>query len=97
MSANGAGTLTDVQRRDGRPSPMIVKPDLTKVWQRCLAMAANKGQSFRVAAGMFRSQARQLLNGSIEESGVGPLPKSHEWNRPVAEVFPQYARRKQVA
>lgn len=58
-----------------------------RFWKRCLAIAANRGQSFAVASGMYK---RKYPEGPSRE--FRHYPQGNEWRRGVAEVFPQFVR-----
>ncbi len=61
------------------------------MWLACLGAAANRGQTYKVAAAIFKSRARCWP----ERAGVAPLAHSPEdWNTPVSVLFPGFKRRK---
>jgi hypothetical protein len=85
---NKAGMLYDVTNAD------LVKaqpPSMQRYWDRCLGCMAHRGSQAGAAAKMFIRQ----YNVPPWQAGVTPLPRMNEWHRRVADLFPQFMRKKQ--
>lgn len=96
---NRNGTLTDVQREEcGLSAREWTQRDIQNAWHKALAIAANMGRTCRVAAGIFRGNTKGSGIGKLEDAGIEPLPRSWwEWNKSVAEVFPEFVRKRKPA
>lgn len=78
------GTLTEVGRGKAHEAS---QEERQRFWNRCLAIAANKGRDFRMAYGMY---AKQM--GHTPASTLKNYPNKHQWRERVADVFPQYVK-----
>lgn len=87
-----ADTNETLQRLDtGAAQPAVAAEAMDRLWWRCLGITCAKGQKLGVAAAMFSRTAGQ----SPWSAGVSPLPSSKEdWQRPAADVFPSFVKRK---
>jgi DNA repair protein RadD len=77
---------------NGSGDAVQVAENMKRFWLKCLAIAAHKGRSAKAALGMFKSNTGKL---PWEVPGLSPLPDSSQWGASVAELFPQFIRRKQ--
>lgn len=64
-----------------------------RLWQKCLAMSANRNSTLNVAAGMFISETQGKPPWTMKF--LPNLPdKRSDWSKKTAELFPQYIRRR---
>jgi DNA repair protein RadD len=63
-----------------------------RLWHKCLAIAANRGLTAGVAASMFIRESKGTKPWEV--GGLPNVPAEGDYKKPVAELFPQYARRR---
>lgn len=84
------GLLKEVRREKTKPLGTSVE-DRARFWHKCLAVAAARGGTCGMAAGMYSHKVGQPPWAT---HGLPNMPRSGDWKRPAAEVFPQYVRAK---
>jgi hypothetical protein len=87
MPRHEEGELHEVARGAAK---QFTAEQLASRWTRCLAVAANQGWNFRRACGMFIGETGR----KPWECGLPNLPGRGGWDQLVAEVLPQFVRRK---
>jgi DNA repair protein RadD len=64
---------------------------LKRYWHVCLGVMAHKGRTAGAACGMFKGKTGKL---PWDVPGLLPMPSGPEWKSEVADLYPQFARRK---
>ncbi len=80
------GTLVYVSPRDKIRSQLV---DEQKTWNTCLAIAANRGGTFKMALKIFRTKT-----GKWPDRNLKKLPEENQRATKVAIVFPGFVRTK---
>lgn len=65
----------------------IKRESLLRIWHKCLATAANKGQKFRSAGAMFHRETGNYVSGDFPN-----VPTGNNWDQLVQDVCPNYLR-----
>jgi DNA repair protein RadD len=84
------GQLVEVS--DGK-NEMVVHEAMVREWHRCMAISANMGRTPGMAAQMFKKEFGVM---PWEVRNLPNVPARGQWKTPVAELFPQYVRRKRA-
>lgn len=92
MIRKEGGELVDLHD-EAAPKPKKEKSELEKNWTKCVFIGANSNMTFKQVAGMFYKNTGKWA-GNFPQCQPKPCQGSADWEKRVAEVYPNFCKRK---